>query len=365
MTSHAYRTRKRGVEQGRKTMTEEAQVRSRTRPIQATVAAPAPGRGPAPAAAPDDSFMHRGADANQHRARELERQAQRREQGYAPFRYWLPVGAQGDIIILDNELGPCFYEHAIPGPGNDWSKVVHELCPKEYDTCPLCAGQQGQKESYYIMFLSIIDLRPYTKRDGTVVQWSRKLLAVKAQQQNYFVRLLERCNNNLRGTHLLMTRDAQQSFNIGNPEMVASYTEEQIAQSFSHPEVRSSQDNRVLKAANADMFPYEYGKIFRRPSGEDLRKRYGGVAPAGAAAEVADAWGGEDPAPAAPASEVAPVAPAAAPAPAGGIQRHASPDTPAAPATPAASAAPAVAPAGAPAGGGGPASADLDDEIPF
>ncbi len=346
---------------GKKTMVEEAQVRSRTRPIQATVAAPAPGRGPAQT--PDDSFMHRGADANQHRARELERQQQRREQGYAPFRYWLPVGAQGDIIILDNDLGPCFYEHAIPGPGNDWSKVVHELCPKEYDTCPLCAGQQGQKESYYIMFLSIIDLRPYTKRDGTVINWGRKLLAVKANGQNFFVRLLERCNNNLRGTHLLMTRDSQQSLNIGNPEFVTSYTEEQLVESFSHAEVKSSQDGRILKAANEDMSPYAYGKVFRRPSGEDLRKRYGGVAPAGAATEVADSWGGLDPAPAAPASEVAPVAPVAAPAPAGGIQRHAAPDTPAAPVAPAGGIAPAGGPA--PAGGGGPARADLDDEIPF
>ena len=353
-------------------MTEDAQVRSRTRPIQATVAAPAPGRGPATAAAPDDSFMHRGVDANQHRTRELERQQQRREQGYAPFRYWLPVGAQGDIIILDNELGPCFYEHAVPGPGNDWSKVTHELCPKEYETCPLCAGQQGQKESYYIMFLSIIDLRPYTKRDGTVINWGRKLLAVKAQQQNYFVRLLERCNNNLRGTHLLMTRDAQQSFNIGNPEYITSYTEEQIAQSFSHPEVKSAQDGRVLKLANADMFPYEYGRVFKRPTGEDLRRRYGGVAPAGSATEQADAWGGTDPAPGTntppPATNTPPPATApaeleapAAPAAEDGIRRHAAP----APA-PAPAAAPGPAPAPAPAAGAvRPAGTDLDDEIPF
>ena len=341
-------------------MTEE--VRTRTRAPIEPATAPTTGRGPAPApaAAPTDaSFMYRGDAAVQAREQELERQRVRREQGFAPFRYWLPVGDRGDIIILDNDLGPCYYEHAIPGPGNNWKDVTHELCPKEFDVCPLCAAS-GQKESYYAMFLTIMDMRPYTNRRGVVIPHNRRLLVVKAQQQPAFVRLKERLGN-LRGTQMIMSRDSQQSANIGTPEFHASHGEEQIIAAFQHEEQRA-QDNRVIKAANADCYPYDYNTLFTRPSGEDLRRRYGGVVPAGSNQEVADEWGGNSPpagagiAPATGNGITPAVAPAAAAAPTaapGGIV----------PVANGGAAAPAgIVPVVAPAAGGAP---PLDDEIPF
>ena len=368
-------------------------IRTRTRAPIATAAVPVATR--APQGAPQASFMHRGAAADQTRAQEEARQAERRERGYAPFRYWLAApkdgkpGQQGDIIILDNDVGPCFYEHAIPGPNNDWSKTTHELCPKEYDSCPLCA-RSGTGESYYVMFLSVIDMRPYTKRNGEIIPFSRKLLAIKTSSQAFFARLKER-HGNLRGAHLLMVRDNSNSASIGTPEYIEHVTEEQILQNFAHAEVKA-QDGRVVKQANADCYPFQYdgeGGIFRQPSGEALRQKYGGVAPAGSAAEVASEWGANDPAAVAPAP--APVAAAPAPAPAAPVPQAVAPAPQAAAPAPAPAtapiasvAAPAAQPA-APAPGGGittravaapapaplpdnrvaPVPASLDDEIPF
>ncbi len=308
------------------------QPRVRTRAPAGNVQPAAATRAPAPASAgpQDDSWMLRGQQAAQVREGEIARAQQRREQGYAPFRYRLrppkdgQPGEQGDIIILDNELGPCFYEHAIPGPGKDWSRTTNELCPREYDNCPICASPNG--ESYYAMFMSVIDMRPYTSRAGVLVPFSRKLLVVKTAAQATFVRLAER-HGNMRGMQLLMTRDGPMSAAIGAPEFVAMHDEQTIIGSFQHAEVRA-QDGRVIKPENGDCYPFDYGRIFTRPTGEDLRRRYGGVAPAGSAQEERQAWDGHNPGtqpgaiqPAAgqPAQATAPGAQAPAQAP-GGIQ---------------------------------------------
>ncbi len=287
----------------------ETEVRTRTRaPIQRSTN-PQEGRAP-PQTQNDSSFMHRGQDAVSRQEEEVRRAQERREKGFAPYRYRLPANTRGDIIILDNDLGPCFYEHAIPGPGNDWSKTKNELCPKEYDACPLCASRE---ESYWAMFMSVMDLRGYeAKKTGVWVPHSRKLLVVKTSQQPAFMRLRERApDGNMRGMQLLMVRDSASSANIGTPELVTCHDEATLLQEFSHPEVKA-QDGRVIKPANSDVYPYDYDQLFRRPTGEDLRRRWGGVAPAGSQQETQEAgWGGNDP--------------GAAPA-GGGIQRTAPPD---------------------------------------
>ncbi len=357
------------------TEVQTPRVRSRT-PLRTAAQEPqAAGRAPPPS---DESWLHRGARAEEARTRELERQAQRREQGWIPRRFWMPVGQQADIIILDSEPGPCFYEHNMKNPQDGDKRTLFEACPKEYDSCPLCVQD---KESYYVMFLSIIDMRPWTRKDGTVVEWTRKPLAVKSQQQPVFMRLFER-HTNLRGIHLLMTRDSQQSFAIGQPEFVGAHTEEELVAAFSH-EAGVGNDGRVLRQENADLYPFDYGRILQRNTGEELRRRYGGVVPAGSRQEVAGEWGGHDPG----TGQASTPAVAPAPVAGGGIARAADGEQSAQPQGtppangdevaaggdgPVAEGGEATAQASAPAAGGGitrraPAqpSSDLDDEIPF
>lgn len=243
----------------------------------------------APAASNDSSWMHHGEQARRTSANENARAEARRASG-GVFRYWLPPGTSGDMVILDTSPGPCFYEHQIQNPqSGKWD--IFELCPRETDDCVLC---DRFKVSTYIMFLSVIDTRPWTRNDGTVVRFQRKLLAVKNPQHEQFYNM-HRINgrDSFRGMHLLMTRGeaAQQSSSIGVPNFVTMLNEEQLREAFSHPPVMYN--GRQVADANEYLRPLDYARIFRQPSGEDLRARYGGAAPAGSAADnraVNDAW---------------------------------------------------------------------------
>lgn len=233
-------------------------------------------------------WMAKGDAARQKQEQEQAAQqaaAERRANGlYMPFRFWVPVGEQREIVVLDAEPGPCFYEHQLQNPRNGkWD--IHEACPKEWEPCPLC---DTQKDSYYVMMLTVMDLTPYTKKNGEVVNHSRKLLAVKTQQQPFFLRQFDR-HGTLRGLQLLMARDNRQTAGIGNPEFVALHSEEDIMSSFGHDQV-VSQDGKVLKEANSDCFALQYEQLFTQPSAEDLRARYGGTAPAGSASDINNEW---------------------------------------------------------------------------
>lgn len=267
--------------------------RSRTQPAAAPATPQVRTRtpaAPARAATPAAGWMKSGSNARAAAEAEITRQreaAERRASGvYMPFRLWVPVGGSTEVVVLDNELGPCFYEHQIQNPKTGkWD--LYETCPKEWEPCPLC--EKLDKESYYVMMLSVIELRSYTKKDGTVVPFSRKLLPIKAQQQGFFMRQFDR-HGSLRGLHLLLSRDTQTTPSIGNPEFVEKHSEEEILSSFGHAAV-VGQDGKVVKDANADCFAYPYDKLFKKPTAEDLRKRYGGIAPAGSREDLERDWG--------------------------------------------------------------------------
>lgn len=266
--------------------TDGTRIRSRSRPSEPD----APKNDPAASqSGGDDSgdWMKRGAAARRTTDKELaanrEKERRRAEGIFMPYRFWLPVGKQTEIIVLDAEPGPCFYEHNLKDPGTGkWD--VYEGCPKEFEPCPLCDGVAGGKESYYVMLLSIIALDPYVNKDGKTIPHSKKLLAVKTNDQPFFNRLFER-EGTLRGAHLLMARDSKNSANHGRPELIEMHKEEDILATFGHPEIKA-QDGRVIKKQNADCYPYPYEKIFTRPSATDLRTRYGGAAPAGSADDI-------------------------------------------------------------------------------
>lgn len=247
------------------------------------------------------SWMKRGDDARQRAEAEIARQreaAARREGPRMPWRFWVPVGEQREIVVLDSQIGPSFYEHQLQNPKNGkWE--TYEACPKEWEPCPICMADESRgggwgKESSYLMFLTVAELTPWTDKDGNEHSHSIRLLAVKAQQHGFFMRQFDR-HGTLRGMHLLMSRDTKNTPNHGTPEFVQMHSEDDILESFGHEEVKNDQ-GKVIKAANADCFPVEYEKLFRQPSAEDIRTRYNlgkAGAPAGSRASRKDEWGDE------------------------------------------------------------------------
>lgn len=243
------------------------------------------------AAAPSTGgWMKTGGDARAAAEAELARQKEIKERrdagiGYMPFRFFCRQGEQREIIVLDADLGVRFYEHHMKNHRTGkWD--IYEGCPKDWDHCPLC---ETDKESYFVMLLTIIDLTPYTNQKGETFDFSRKLLAVKAGGQGFFQRTYDR-EGTLRGLHLLMARDGDQSPNIGVPEQLGMHAEDAIIASFGGPAVRND-DGKVVKPENADTQVYPYSLLFKRPDAADLRKRFGGAAPAGSKEALANAWG--------------------------------------------------------------------------
>lgn len=256
------------------------QVRTRTRSPQGGAATPAQSGG---------GWMKTGAAATQVSQQEIKRQQERANGQFMPFRFWTGIGESKEVVVLDAQLGPCFFEHNLQDRQGKWN--VFETCPKEWEPCPLCEGTAGAKDSYYVMMLTVMDLTPYTNQKNVVIPHSRKLMPAKAGLHPFFMRQLER-HGTLRGMQLLMSRDTKQTHAIGNPEFVELHSEDDIIAAFGHDPV-VAQDGKVLKAKNADCFPFDYDKLFKKPSAVDLRNRYGGNNPAGSRQEEADVWGAE------------------------------------------------------------------------
>ncbi|AHC30481.1 hypothetical protein CC53_gp064 [Rhizobium phage vB_RleS_L338C] len=185
-------------------------------------------------------------------------------------------GETADVVILDAKPGPRFWEHTARNPRTGyWTEF--EQCPHEWDNCPLCPPD-GEKSPYYVMMLTVIDMREFTDREGKVWAATRKLLPVKIEQQGFFDGLYKQ-HGSLRGIRLIMTRDGgKMSSPIGNNiQFDCIHTEEEMTEYCTSSGLweEYKQDNgRVIWGEGEFIQAYNYGKIFERPSGAKLRLKY-------------------------------------------------------------------------------------------
>jgi hypothetical protein len=249
------------------------------------------------------SLLRRGAQAQAARTQESERQYQDITRSNLPKRFWVPFkGGEQDrtrqYIILDSNVQdcPCFYEHAIQNPKTG-RRDLFEMCLKETgQICPLC---EKFGDSYFVQMITILELldSPVVFQDGVEHWYFKRLLPVKFQQQEAFASL---CNdtygNNMRGARITTTRDStQRSHAIGAARpyiedgSIVVYTEEELVENFGNEPIEK--DGRVVKEKDADLYPYDYDKIFPAPTAEELRMRYGGTIPTGSAQERQQTWG--------------------------------------------------------------------------
>jgi hypothetical protein len=276
----------------------------------------------------DTSWMKSGDAAKRAYDAEAVRIAQRnaaRAEGvlYSPRRF--DVGGTGhekELVVLDAQLACFMYEHELFIQGSTRG-YTYEPCPREHQACPLCEGMMGAKESYYVLFLTVIDLNPgYWKREeGSGVEtwmprkaknaegvdealaFERVLLPVKFAQQQAFFQLGNTLPS-LRGLQLIMERNSDKfSPKTGAPNIERSkdngqfviLTEAEILESFGAPAQYTNpaegEEPTLLRIENADTMVFDYGRIFRRPDAADLRRRYGGAAPVGSSEANAAASG--------------------------------------------------------------------------
>lgn len=285
-------------------MSDQPRVRSRAAPA-GQAAAPEEGAKPAEtlqrssralpgtaSAAADDSWMKTGeagmAEAEKARQERAARDAEAAKKPVKPMRFKLDwnvkdhngnqtnQGEIADIVILDAVPGPRFWEHQARNPRNGYWNLT-ELCCREWDNCPLCPPD-GERNPYYVMFLTVIDMRPFTDREDKLWAATRKLLPVKIEQQGEFDDLY-RTHGTLRGIHLIMNRDGgKMSSPIGNNiTFDGIHTEEELvefAKANGLWEQYAQQNGRVIWGEGEFVQPFQYGQIFEKPSAAKLLLKY-------------------------------------------------------------------------------------------
>lgn len=252
-------------------------VTARRAPVR-TGAAPAPAaatrRGPV-------TTSYRGEEGRRRAEEEERLAAARREMAKSnanmPFRFFCRPGESRQVVIVDE--APDFYRHehnAKDARTGKWS--LYFPCLKEAANCAGC--KTLDRPSYYAMYLTIIDLEPYTNRDGEEIPWSKKLLVVKLQQQKKFTRLLER-HGTLRGMVIQLTRDTEKDASIGNDiEFVEFMEEAELGEYVTSYEYEDSQGNKKVKDI-VGYEPFDYDELFPPMTEQQLRAIVGGSAEPG------------------------------------------------------------------------------------
>lgn len=250
----------------------------------------------------DVSWADTGAVAAA-KSQQVVQQAEQRKQeaqarGYWPMRFKVKneIGNnQAEIIILDAEPGPRYYEHMVRNRRTGFDSDP-EPCAREFDTCPLCPPQ-GSKEPYYVMLLTVLDLRGYwSKKKNMHVPVSKNLLAVKSSQHGFFDRLYQR-HGTLRGVQLMMTREGGQfSSSIGTPEYMDKHSDQDIVDFVQRSGLWvpiKNKDGKVVADEAHMTRPFEYGRFLHKPDAERLRRLYGGSAPMGSEQYNNQEWQGD------------------------------------------------------------------------
>jgi hypothetical protein len=187
---------------------------------------------------------------------------------YEPFRFFLQVGETREIVIVDDAPDWFRTEHQMKDKRTGrWSLYVP--CIEEHTNCPAC--EVSERPAYFALYLTIIDLTPYTNRDGDEMEWSKKLLVVKPAQQKKIVRHFEK-HGTLRGLRLEMTRDGEMDANIGNDIQVIGFMEEDELLEFE----RTYKDKEGKTHTEAGHEPYDYDAIYPAMTEAQIRALVGG-----------------------------------------------------------------------------------------
>lgn len=260
----------------------------------------------APAAEDNGNWLKRGSEGMSQSAVEREEARRRAEErrSTSANRFWLGKGESCSIIVLDATPDDLVFMHEHNLTDSEGRPNIYEPCVKEFSECVLCQGY-GQPEgkptySYYGMYLSVIDTRPFVTRDQEEVPFDRKLMCIKQNQHEQFFELFQRAMNEhgtIRGMEIILTRPEEgRSSNLGNIDVgedgldYVLLTEEDLLADFGHDAVLNTA-GEVIMPENGKLEPFDYTKLFPRPDPDELRKKYGAPAMPGSSSDTDDGWG--------------------------------------------------------------------------
>lgn len=236
-----------------------------------------------------------GKEALEEAKRERKAAADRSNRG--PREFWLEKGQTKTICILDNSLDEMFYvhRHDYYDP-NSSTFVPPALCCRQIEECPICAevdrNPKGPwKPAAFTIMSSVVEFTDpekddpiFTTKDGEDVFQQKTILAMKATQSEEFERIFSvvaEKHGTLRGLVLQVTRsEGKQSIKIGKPTMMDDgqmyymLSEDDIVDWFGHDVIKGD-DGRTIKEADADIEPFDYGKLYPEPTAEELADKYG------------------------------------------------------------------------------------------
>jgi len=252
-----------------------------------------------PKADTSGGWASRGADIYKTAEKEKKRQESSSNSKKAS-RFWMPpdADAEREVIILDNSMDEvmAFFEHNLKNPQTG-KYDTFEPCPKEFEECPLCKD----KSSYYVTYLTVIDTKEWETKGGDKVPGTRRLFPIKYAQLFKFKKLFDiamKKYGTLRGVSILLTRTDKKHASIGEPvadeegQLVGlCYNEKELEEHWGHDDLKGD-DGTVYAPANQRIQPFEYGKLFPKPSAKRLREIYGGDAPVGS--DESNAWENEE-----------------------------------------------------------------------
>jgi hypothetical protein len=209
------------------------------------------------------------------KAKEEDAAAKARREQRGPRRFWLDYDKSAKIVFLDT---PDFFvhEHNLKIGGKYFN---YATCLREVDTCPPC--DEGDNPSY-IVAGSIINLTPWTDKEGKVHKNEKQLFVAKGRARQRLMKQIERRGGDLTGCVYEMSRGS-------------STTECSTGEDFEY--IKTVEVKKMLKAAPVDkkgqvdktfIEPFNYAEIFAPKTSAELREMLGLSAPVGSEEEAGE-----------------------------------------------------------------------------
>ena len=197
-----------------------------------------------------------------------------------PWKASIPVGAVGvQAYFLDRGEPFSDYEHNIGGSKNKPGKTFP--CIKDTnEPCPGCATDP-KGDGYFVIRLSAVipKITVIDKQgDKKTYHFQKKEWNVKTKMSGKYRRLWEK-HGTFRGMVVSVSRDAKLDPATGNDvEFVRMLTEAEIKKFAANPEFK---DKKLDE-------PFDFAKLYAKPSAADLKKRLGATGEAAGASDFSD-----------------------------------------------------------------------------
>lgn len=167
-------------------------------------------------------------------------------------RFWLRTGEQADVIFVD-DTGFWCEVHTVK-IYDRWNEVT---CSAGLRPCPICLKEN--RRPLGVTYFTVIDLRQYTRKDGTVVKYTKSLLPARRTLAKQIFEFREKYGT-LVGLRFTLKR----------------YTENDPSCGIIVGEAHRDQAGKIkiynlIKLGKEYASPFNYEKVLAPPTEEELR----------------------------------------------------------------------------------------------